>query len=60
MGEDWTFWADAEETGPLGRRYVGICVADNGEGMPPDVVQHAFDPFYTTKHGGAEWALVLL
>jgi signal transduction histidine kinase len=56
-----TFWADygAEENGPLGRRCVGICVADNGEGMPPDVVQHAFDPFYTTKHGGRGMGLGL-
>ena len=48
-----TFWADcdAEEIDLLGPRCVGICVADNGEGMPPDVVQHAFDPFYTTKQG---------
>jgi signal transduction histidine kinase len=56
-----TFWADygAEETGPLGRRFIGICVADNGEGMPPDVVRHAFDAFYTTKHGARGMGLGL-
>jgi len=56
-----TFWADygAEENGPLGLRCVGICAADNGEGMPPDVVQHAFDPFDTTKHGGRGMGLGL-
>jgi signal transduction histidine kinase len=56
-----TFWADldVEEIDPLRRRCVGICVADNGEGMPPDVMQHAFDPFYTTKQGGRGMGLGL-
>jgi CheY-like chemotaxis protein len=30
-------------------QYVAICVTDTGTGMPPDVVERAFDPFYTTK-----------
>ena len=30
-------------------QYVSLCVADTGTGMTPDVVRHAFDPFYTTK-----------
>jgi len=29
--------------------YVAISVTDTGEGMPPDVLQKVFDPFYTTK-----------
>ena len=29
--------------------YVRITVADNGPGMSPDVKQHAFDAFFTTK-----------
>jgi PAS domain S-box-containing protein len=28
---------------------IRIAVTDTGTGMPPDVVAHAFDPFYTTK-----------
>lgn len=32
--------------------YVKITVADSGTGMPPDVKERAFDPFYTTKPVG--------
>jgi two-component system, NtrC family, sensor kinase len=33
-------------------QYVLISVTDNGIGMTEDVVQHAFEPFYTTKQAG--------
>lgn len=33
-------------------QYVQIAVTDSGVGMPPDVVERAFDPFYTTKGAG--------
>ena len=32
--------------------YVCVSVADNGIGMPPDVLAHAFEPFFTTKPDG--------
>ncbi len=31
---------------------VSICVADNGSGMPPEIIERAFDPFFTTKPPG--------
>jgi signal transduction histidine kinase len=31
---------------------VVITVADNGEGMPAEVLAHIFDPFFTTKPKG--------
>jgi PAS domain S-box-containing protein len=45
-------WLD--ESGARGRdmqpgQFVAVCVSDTGTGMPPDVVERAFDPFYTTK-----------
>jgi signal transduction histidine kinase len=32
--------------------YVRIAVCDTGAGMPADVLEHAFEPFYTTKDVG--------
>ena len=29
-----------------------MCVTDTGTGMAPDVIERAFDPFYTTKPMG--------
>ncbi len=33
-------------------QYVLLSVTDTGMGMPPEVVERAFDPFYTTKGPG--------
>jgi len=33
-------------------QYVTMKVGDTGAGMPPEVIERAFDPFYTTKPKG--------
>jgi two-component system cell cycle sensor histidine kinase/response regulator CckA len=53
---------NARDAMPLGGRiqvaitevggYVRVEVADDGEGMPPDVVERAFEPFFSTKPKG--------
>ncbi|MFA5898542.1 MAG: PAS domain S-box protein [Hyphomicrobium sp.] len=35
-----------------GREFVLLSVADTGEGMPPDVLERAFEPFFSTKEPG--------
>lgn len=43
--------ADQVKKLPAGR-YVMLSVADNGHGMPRQVIEHATDPFFTTKEVG--------
>jgi PAS domain S-box-containing protein len=35
-----------------GREFVMLSVSDNGEGMPPEVLERAFEPFFSTKEPG--------
>ncbi|MGF1451313.1 MAG: ATP-binding protein [Opitutales bacterium] len=38
--------------GPLVGAYVELEVADAGPGIPPDVIERIFDPYFTTKKQG--------
>ena len=40
-------------------RYVRLRVSDTGCGMPPEVIERAFEPFYTTKPKGSGTGLGL-
>jgi CheY-like chemotaxis protein len=35
-----------------GREFVMLSVSDDGEGMPPEVLERAFEPFFSTKEPG--------
>lgn len=37
---------------------VSLVIADDGDGVPPEVLAHVFDPFFTTKPGGVGLGLM--
>jgi two-component system, NtrC family, sensor kinase len=40
-------------------QYVRIAITDSGHGMPPEVLAHAFEQFFTTRESGAGTGLGL-
>ncbi|MGM0574162.1 MAG: ATP-binding protein [Myxococcota bacterium] len=52
--------ADAREPGPVGHRsFVWIRFEDEGPGIPPEVMERLFIPFYTTKPHGTGLGLAI-
>ncbi len=49
----------ASHPGTMAGQFVTITIADTGTGMPPEVLEHIFMPFFTTKKGGASSGLGL-
>jgi signal transduction histidine kinase len=48
------------EDGADGRDALQIDIADEGPGMPADIAERAFDPFYTTKPQGSGLGLAIV
>lgn len=40
--------------------FVFVSVVDDGPGMPPDVLEKVFDPFYSTRGGGTGLGLTIV
>ena len=50
IGIETDLWqSPGGETGAPTDRFVRVRIVDEGCGMPPEVVEHLFDPYFTTK-----------
>lgn len=56
-GEDGQVWLDCEEAEAGG---VRVTVSDNGPGVPAELRQRVFDPFYTGKDSGTGLGLAIV
>ena len=43
---------EKDETAPVGKPMLRICVSDTGSGIPEDVLARVTEPFFTTKEAG--------
>jgi two-component system sensor histidine kinase AtoS len=46
-------------TRPGERRHIEVSVADNGPGIPEDILEHIFEPFFTTNSEGTGLGLAI-
>ncbi len=44
---------------PSGPEWVVVSVHDEGPGVPPDVIEHIFEPFFSTKDSGLGMGLTI-
>ena len=42
-----------------GARVAGLVFRDSGEGIPPDALDHLFEPLWTTKDAGSGFGLAI-
>ncbi len=52
MAENIAIPADDPTHGGLSGDFVAVTLSDTGTGMTPDVLAHAFEPYFTTKEDG--------
>jgi two-component system sensor histidine kinase PilS (NtrC family) len=46
-------WEGRNAPQTANRRWVEVCVADSGGGIPPEVLERIFEPFFTTRQRGS-------
>ncbi|MEW6429242.1 MAG: ATP-binding protein [Thermodesulfobacteriota bacterium] len=44
---------------PPGKPYVKMCIADTGAGIPADIIDRVFDPYFSTREGGSGLGLAI-